>query len=116
MPESAGLYGPYPLRQETVQQLVILASPGIYVLGNSDAGVFHARCVGRSDVDVAARIRAFVGFYSEFKFAYWGSARTAFESECGLYHEFALSLLGALHPTRQERSVWRCPHCRIFDY
>ena len=116
MPESAGLYGPYPLRQDTIKELVIFASPGTYVLGNSDAGGFHARCVGRSDFDVAARIRGFVGFYSEFKFAYCDTARTAFEGECRLYHEFAGTLDNGLHPARQAASDWRCPYCGIFDY
>src|SRR3954471_18241275 len=108
MPEPAGLlYGPYPLRQDTVKQLVIFSSPATYVLGNSDAGVFHARCVGRSDIDVAARIRGFVGFYTEFKFAYCGNALTAFEGECRLYHELGSSLESAMHPARQARSLWR---------
>jgi hypothetical protein len=116
MEESERLYGPYPLRQETIKDLVILASPGTYVLGDSDAAGFHARSVGRSDVDVAARIREFVGFYSEFKFAYCDTAHAAFESECRLYHEFVRSLDSALHPSRRAYSTWRCPHCSIFDY
>ena len=116
MPEPAGLYGPYPLRQETVKDLVILALPGTYVLGDTDAGGFHPRCVGRSDFDVASRIREFVGFYSEFKFAYCDSAHQAFEAECRLYHEFAERLDSALHPSRRAYSAWRCPHCSIFDY
>lgn len=116
MPECAGLYGPYPLLQDTVKDLVILASPGTYVLGDTDADDFHARYVGRSDADVAARLREFVGFYSEFKFAYCDSARAAFEKECDLYHRFARSLDSALHPSRQAYSDWRCPYCSIFDY
>jgi len=110
------MYGPYPLRQETVNELVIFACPGAYVLGDTDAAGFHPRCVGRSDVDVAARIREFVGFYSEFKFAYFDTAHAAFENECRLYHRFVQSLDSALHPSRQAYSTWRCPDCSIFDY
>jgi hypothetical protein len=116
MPDPAGLYGPYPLRQDTVKELVIFACPGTYVLGDTDADGFHPRCVGRSDQDVAVRIREFVGFYSEFKFAYFDTARAAFENECRLYHQFAESLDSALHPSRRAYSSWRCPHCSIFDY
>ena len=112
----ADLYGPHPLRLDTVKQLLILASPGAYVLGDSDARGFHPRCVGRSEFDVATRIRGFVGFYSEFKFAYCESARAAFERECQLYHEFAESLESSLHPSRQIYSDWRCPRCGAFDY
>ena len=116
MPELAGLYGPYPLRQETIKDLLIFASPGTYVLGDTDAEGFHPRCVGRSDFDVAARIREYVGAYSEFKFAYCETARAAFERECRLYHEFAPSLDSQLHPSRRAYSDWRCPHCGMFDY
>ena len=116
MPEPAGLYGPHPLRQDTIKELLILASPGTYVLGDTDAEGFHPRSVGRSDSDIAARIHEFVGFYSEFKFAYYDSARAAFERECQLYHEFAASLDSGLHPSRQAHSDWRCPYCGVFDY
>jgi hypothetical protein len=115
MPELADLYGPYPLHPGPIRDLLIL-SPGAYVLGDSDAGGFHPRCVGRSDSDIAARLREFVGFYSEFKFAYCDSAREAFERECRLYHEFAASLDSGLHPSRRAHSDWRCPHCGLFDY
>jgi hypothetical protein len=116
MLDPAGLYGPYPLRQETIKELVIFACPGTYVLGDTDVEGFHPRSVGRSDFDVAARIRDFVGFYSEFKFAYCDTARAAFESECRLYHQFVQSLDSALHPSRLALSNWRCPDCSLFDY
>jgi hypothetical protein len=116
MPEPAGLYGPHPLRQDTIKELLILASPGTYVLGDAGTEGFRARRVGRSDYDVAARLREFVGFYSAFKFTYCDSARVAFERECELYHAFAASLDSPLHPSRRSYSVWRCPHCSLFDY
>jgi hypothetical protein len=112
----ADLYGPHPLRQDTIKQLVIVISPGAYLLGDSDAGGFHPRWIGRSDFDVGLRLRQYVGFYSEFKFAYCDSGRAAFERECQLYHEFAASLESPLHPSRQASSAWRCPHCTLFDY
>jgi hypothetical protein len=116
MPEPAGLYGPHPLRQDTIKELVIVASPGTYVLGDSDAAGFRPRCIGRAEFDVAVRIRQYVGFYSEFKFAYCDSGRAAFERECELYHEFAASLDSPLHPSRRACSGWRCPYCALFDY
>lgn len=116
MPEPAGLYGPYPLLQDTIKRLVFFASAGAYVLGDTDADGFHPRCVGRSDSDIAARIREFVGFYSEFKFTYCETAAAAFERECQLYHEFAASLDSGLHPSRRAHSDWRCPYCGVFDY
>ena len=111
-----GLEGPYQLQRDTVDQWVSRASPGTYAMGESDPEGFHIRYIGRSDSDVAVRIRELVGFYPEFQFAYFNTANAAFEKECQLFHEFGKSLDTRLHPSRSAYSNWRCPYCGLFDY
>jgi hypothetical protein len=116
MLSQTGLEGPYPLERKTIDVTLTRASAGIYVLGNDDGEDFHIHYIGRSDSDVAARVREFVGFYSQFAFAYSDSANAAFDKECQLYHDFGQSLDSKLHPSRPAYSSWHCPRCSIFDY
>jgi hypothetical protein len=114
---SAGLSGPYLLDSETVDAIVGRKSAGAYALGRSEGETFYIRFVGRSDGDVAARLRAHLGDYQQFKFGYFGAPKAAFDKECHLYHDFGESKLdNRLHPARPGYSRWQCPRCRIFDY
>jgi hypothetical protein len=114
---SAGLSGPHRLDPETIAAIVSRKAPGAYALGRSEGQTFYIRYVGRSDEDVAAALARHVGDYQHFKFAYFGSARAAFEKECQLYHDFGEAKLNnKLHPLRPSSGHWHCPRCRIFDY
>ena len=113
---SAGLSGPYALDAETLDAVVTRKSPGAYVLGRSEGQTFYIRYVGRSDTDVAARLRQHLGDYPQFKFGYFGSPRAAFDKECQLYHDFGESKLdNRFHPARPWGSAWQCLCCRIFE-
>ena len=114
---SAGLSASHTLDPETIAAVVSRKSPGVFALGRSEAGTFYIRYVGRSDDDVAAVLKEHVGDYQHFKFAYFGSSRTAFEKECQLYHDFGETKLNnRFHPLRPSAGSWHCPRCRIFDY
>jgi hypothetical protein len=114
---SAGLSGPHSLDAETIAAVVSRVAAGVFALGRSESATFYIRYVGRSDSDVAMALKEHVGDYQHFKFAYFGSPRTAFEKECQLYHDFGEAKLNnKFHPLRPASGNWHCPRCRIFDY
>ena len=97
---------------------------GVYELANELIGyvdeenIFRVKYVGRSDNDVAARLRKHVGEkYKRFKYSYASSPKTAFEKECRNYHEFGESQLldNDIHPDRPKGASWKCPCCNIYD-
>lgn len=114
---STGLNGPYRLDVVTIDRVVTRKSPGAYALGHSDAGTFYVRYVGRSDVDVAGRLKQHVGKYAQFKFDYYPSPKAAFEKEYHLYHDFGGPqghLDNDVHPDRPAGTDWQCPRCDVF--
>jgi len=111
---STGLGNAYRLTDANVDATVNRKSPGAYALGTvrSD-GVFIVGKVGRSDSDVATRIRSQIGEYTHFKFGYCSSAKAAFLKECEMYHDFTPPG-NKIHPDRPHNSTWSCPRCHIF--
>lgn len=111
--------GPYDLTTAKIGAVVTKTGPGNYALGYvNDKDTFIVQYVGRSDRDVAARLRQHVGEkYKQFKFSYATSAKAAFEKECINYHDFGGSqkLDNAIHPDRPAGTGWKCPRCNIFD-
>lgn len=105
-----GLDGPYKLTNERIDEVVKKKSPGTYALDrNPDDPAFKVARVGRSDTDVAARLKSYVGGkYKYFKFGYSSSAKAAFEKECTLYHDFNPPD-NAIHPDRPEGTDYDCP-------
>ena len=117
MAMETGLQGPYRLERKTIDEVIDKILPGAYAVGIPDGERFNVRLVGRSDYDIGARIKEFLGFYPQFAFAYFDTARAAFEKECQLFHDYApFALDSRLHPSRRAYSSWRCPRCGIFDY
>jgi hypothetical protein len=115
MPET-GLRGPYTLNNSTIDEKVTETSAGAYALGlvNSD-GAFVPKYVGRSDDDINARLKDWIGKnYSHFKFEYYSSAKAAFEKECDLYHDWKKQLDNEQHPDRSNGTNWKCPRCDVF--
>jgi len=110
---STGLDGPYPLTQPSITKNVTKKSPGAYALGKTENNTFYVSYVGRGDTDVADRLADHIGEYDEFKFGYFSSAKTAFEKECNLYHDFS-GLDNKIHPARPDNSNWKCPRCTVF--
>ena len=108
-----GLAGPFALTDNVIDEEVSLMSAGAFVLDNSENGTgFRVVYVGRSDLDVNAQLHLYVGTYRRFKFVYCSSAKTAFERECGLFHDFDPHD-NMVHPRRQAGSDWTCPRCKL---
>jgi hypothetical protein len=111
---SPALSGPYPLTNAGVDRNVTRKAPGVYALGETRNNTFYISYVGRSDDDVAGRLKQHIGKYPEFKFAYATSPKDAFEKECELYHDYG-GQNNPNHPARPAGSGWKCPRCKIFD-
>lgn len=112
-----GMTGPYELTKENIDNNVTRTSAGNYALTNSVVnGKFVVEYVGRSDSDVNARLKTWVGKYKHFKFTYASSPMNAFERECRNYHEFgeSKSLNNSIHPDRPENTNWKCPLCDLY--
>lgn len=112
---SLGMEGPYKLDEDTIDDKVTRTSPGNYALGKKDdQDTFLVGYVGRSDSDVNARLKSWVGNTRRplFKFSYATSAEAAFEKECNNYHDFD-SPGNDSHPSRPAGTDWKCPRCSI---
>ncbi len=110
----SNLRGPFLLTTNGIDDNVILMSAGAYALGHTSDDEFYIKYVGRSDSDVAGRLKDHIGSYKRFKFEYYGSANAAFEKECRLYHDFGPPD-NKIHPARPNGSDWECPVCTVFD-
>ena len=106
--------GPYTLNTHQIDQVVTRTSAGAYLLSHSKNRV---RYVGRSDSDLNARLKRWVGNYRYFWFEYATSRKAAFEKECNLYHHHggAQGKLGNdKHPQRPAGTNWKCSVCKIY--
>lgn len=111
---NTGLLGPYHLTFDGIDAAVDRKSAGVYALGHSSHdGKFVVRHVGRSDDDVKARLRDYIGSDILFKYRYFTSPKHAFLKECELFHTFSPAG-NRIHPGRQAGSNWECPYCRIY--
>lgn len=111
---SLGMQGPYKLDTETIEAKVTRTSPGNYALGRKK-GTFLVGYVGRSDSDVRARLKSWVGKTRRplFKFSYATSPKAAFDKECENYHDFNPPD-NDVHPDRPDGTDWHCPRCEIY--
>ena len=120
---SLNMNGAYDLTSNEIGNQVTKTSAGNYALGymktKEDGGrTFIVQYVGRSDSDVAGRLKQHVGEkYKKFKYSYATSSKAAFEKECKNYHDFggSESLDNEVHPRRPDNSGWKCPCCDVFD-
>ena len=119
---SLNMDGAYDLTNNDISSQVTKTSAGNYALGymktKEDGGrTFVVEYVGRSDTDVAGRLKQHVGEkYKKFKYSYATSPKAAFEKECKNYHDFgeSQSLDNDVHPRRPDGSGWKCPCCEVF--
>ena len=105
--------GPFVLSSESINEHVSSKSPGAYVLSRSQGsnGKWIAHYIGRSDVDVAGRLRTWAQAqtsYRRFWFDYSPSARGAFLLECQWWHQYAPSD-NERHPDVPAGTDWKCP-------
>jgi hypothetical protein len=111
-----GLRGPFSLTTGGIDNSVLSVSPGAYALGKmaNDQSVFYVHYVGRSDTDVASRLKQHAPeWYPQFHYEYYSTPKAAFEKECNLYHDFKPPD-NKVHPARQQGTDWKCPRCPIF--
>ncbi len=116
---SLDMDGPYPLTEQAIDQRVTRKSAGNYALTKSLEETFVVNYVGRSDEDVAGRLKQWArqGAYKRFKFRYATSPKAAFEKECVNYHDFGEpdgKLDNMQHPDRPNGTDWKCPRCKVF--
>src|SRR5208282_4020800 len=72
---SSGLRGSFPLNEQTINEEVIIpSSPGVFSLGRLREKTFLIQHIGRSDTDVHARLKEYIGKYDRFKFEYADSS------------------------------------------
>ena len=111
MASNSGLMGPYQLTPMGIDNAVTKKSAGSYLLGKTEGEAFKVYYAGRADEDINSRLKQHVSaWYPEFKFDYFPSAKTAFEKECDLYHEFNPPD-NEVHPCRPKNSSLTCPRC-----
>jgi hypothetical protein len=112
---TTGLDGPYKLTSARIDEIVTKTSAGTYALDATDESAFHVSRVGRSDNDLNARLKNYIGGkYKYFKFGYSPSAKAAFEKECRLYHDFNPPD-NVIHPDRPNGANWKCPVAECLD-
>ena len=104
---------PIRLTEAEIDAAVKHISPGVYILDETTSGPWRDDYVGRSDNNLNARLKDWVGTYGFFKAAYLDSAKQAFEAECEFYHALA-PRDNKVHPARPANSNWVCPRCYIF--
>lgn len=103
------------LKAEDIDKEIARTSAGVYALDATTDSGFTFSYVGRSDTDVAGRLKKYVGTkYRFFKFAYCASSKSAFEAECELYHDQSPKD-NVNHPDRPDGSGWKCPRCKKLD-
>jgi hypothetical protein len=113
------MQGPYPLDEKSIDTIVTKTLPGNYALGTVKDYKFIVKCVGRSDTDINAQLKTWVGKnYTRFKFSYATSFKAAFLKECKNFHDFGGTnkLDNNIHPTRPLDTEWGCPVCGVSDY
>jgi hypothetical protein len=101
----------------SIDAAVKFKRPGVYALGyTTPSGVFVIQRVGRSDGDLASRLKSdeYKGRFQQFKAAYCDSADAAFHDECELYHRYGGSN-NPNHPARPVGKTHHCNHCGLFS-
>ena len=108
--DTTGLHGPHKLSPQDIDAVVRGRGPGAYALGNSSGDTFNISYVGRSDEDLNARLKTWVGSYPQFKYGFLDSSKLAFEKECHLFHDFGeTSLDNKIDPARPNGTNWKSP-------
>jgi hypothetical protein len=106
--------GPYDFTAAAVDGSVEGNRIGNYALGSADKqGSLTVGYVGRSDRDLRAEIKSYLGKkrYPHFKFSYATSATEAYLKECQNFHDFKMEERGQIHPAKPRESGIICPVC-----
>ncbi len=105
------LNDPEALTPQKVDAAIRIRTPGFYVLGTmGDNKLMTVSYVGRSDDDLAGKLKRHAGNYPAFAFATADSPLLAYQGECRLYHALKPSK-NVMHPIRRGGAEWACPVC-----
>ena len=109
------LSGPFAFTSPTIDSVVTKTSPGVYLLGYTSGTTFMVQRVGRSDVNLNARLKSaeYAGKFHQFKALYYPTADAAYHAECELFHAYGGNN-NPNHPARPTGKNHRCNHCNIF--
>ena len=105
------LNDPDHLTKETVDRAIRIRTPGFYVLGTlGENKLMTVSYVGRSDDDLAVKLKRHAGNYPAFAYAIAETPLLAYQGECRLYHALKPSK-NVMHPARRGDAAWACPVC-----
>lgn len=107
------MVGPLSLDLKTISEVITSISPGAYILSKNGRGADY---VGRSDTDLANRVKNWVNHinrYAHFWFEYAASPKVAFDLECAWAHAY-MYIDNQNHPARPNGSDWQCRSCNVF--
>ena len=111
------LSGWFTLDAATVDARVGQNQYGCYALGGpvTSGNKMLILRVGRSDDNLASRIKAYIGDRQfadckNFGFQVVTSVKEAFELECALFHTYSPTK-NVNHPARPNGTNYRCPNC-----
>ena len=98
------------LDNEFIDKHVVGGRVGVYILDKYQPGPFATHFVGRSDNDVADRLKKWVsdGGFLYFKVKYEPSTKSAYELECQIYHDLK-PVENIIHPEAPDGTSYTCP-------
>lgn len=100
----------HSLNNAEIETHVADVSIGVYILDKYQAGPFTTHYVGRSDDDVAKRLKKWVsdGGFLYFKVKYETTKKAAYELECQIYHDLK-PVENIIHPDAPNGTSYTCP-------
>lgn len=100
----------HSLNNAEIDANVTTGSIGVYVLDKDQEGPFSTDYVGRSDTDVASRLKKWVsdGGFLYFKLKYETTKKAAYELECQIYHALE-PVKNKVHPDAPDGTSYTCP-------
>jgi hypothetical protein len=110
MDSLSGFSDLHRLDNEFIDKHVVGGRVGVYILDKYQPGPFTTHFVGRSDNDVADRLKKWVsdGGFLYFKVKYEPSTKSAYELECQIYHDLK-PVENIIHPEAPDGTSYPCP-------
>ena len=96
-----------------IDRYIKSGSKGNYALGYKEGNAFYVCYVGRSDVDLNARLKDHIDENSDyvyFKFKYAATVEDAYKMECRNFHDFP-NKNNKSHPAKPKGYRGNCPVC-----
>lgn len=100
--------GPYKLSEDEITKNIPGSAVGVYMLSRGGQSPHY---VGRSNGDLASRLRSHLqepSEYKEFWFETVSSQLEAYSTECKWYHKYNPPD-NANHPAVPAGATWKCP-------